>query len=446
MENNMHAPVLTLKASVDRSLAWRGGDSVRYLVAEITTPVPDAKSQIVVRPLNLAIVIDASGSMSGDKLESAKQAAIGVVSALGERDRISIISFADDVIAHVDGMVPNADGQSRARHAIMAIQPRGSTNLSDGWFAGAESVSKGMETVAGTMNRVILLSDGQANRGIIDPAHLAEHATALRLRGVFTSTVGIGDDYTAPVLQAIAENGGGRMHDAETSGEIVEVILGELLETKLIAAENVTVEVQVPANVQATLVGSYPVNNDGVLSIMMGSLVGGRTATAVVRLKLPPGQEGDAMKFLVSARGYAPGTKDILETTRDEVKIRLSPGHENSGQVRNLHVTTTVARVWQSIITKTGAAMNRNGERRQARSYLERELKWFEQYCHEIPELTVLVKEVSLILQQIDRVWSERTRKEMEFSSYALRNSKLDLRAMPRRAWSERLMDEKDKL
>ena len=103
----MSDATLSLRAGLDRALAWRRGGSVRYLVAEVRAERAAESSEARAGPksLNLSLVIDASGSMAGAKLEHAKQAALGVIRALGERGRISIVSFADDVITHVDGLM-----------------------------------------------------------------------------------------------------------------------------------------------------------------------------------------------------------------------------------------------------------------------------------------------------------------------------------------------------
>lgn len=436
-------PDFTLKAGLDRSLAWRRGGSVRYIVAELAAHLPILAVRPEPKPLNLALVIDASGSMSGPKLENAKKAATGIVAALGPKDRISIISFDDEVTVHVDG-VSCVDGERhRILQSIARIVTSGTTNLSDGWFSGAEAVARGMDGNEGALNRVVLLSDGKANRGITHPAELAEHARALAQRQVFTSTVGIGDDYHSPVLRAIAENGGGRMHDAETPEEIIEVLLGELKETRQLAAEAVTLTVQAPATVQAAVVGSFPITVTGALSVFVGSIVDGTPVRVVIRLTLPEGANGEEILFSLSARGKVPGSGEELATGDAEVVVRLAPGELNSGQHRDVERSQVVARTWHAMIAKTAANMNRDGERRQAKHYLERELRWFERYCDGLAGTTTLVRDVAMLLRRCGDNWNERVRKDMEFASYSLMASKFDHRAGPREAWAERLRDDK---
>ena len=79
---------LTLTAGLDRALAWEGGGSVRYLVADLVAEGGrDAARQAP--PLNLALAIDVSGSMAGDKLDAARRTALAVAEALGPTDRLT---------------------------------------------------------------------------------------------------------------------------------------------------------------------------------------------------------------------------------------------------------------------------------------------------------------------------------------------------------------------
>jgi Ca-activated chloride channel family protein len=90
-------------------------------------------------PLNLAIVIDASGSMGGGKLEAAKQATALLVERLGPRDTLTVVSFASEVLTHAGPALLDAGGKRAALEAISGLQPRDSTDLCGGWQRGADS-------------------------------------------------------------------------------------------------------------------------------------------------------------------------------------------------------------------------------------------------------------------------------------------------------------------
>ena len=129
---------LQLTLGFDRSLVSRRRQSVRYLVADLT--VSDAPKEQVSSdtPMNLSIVIDASGSMTGAPLAYAKSAARGVIERLQDHDRLSLVSFADHVITHMEPTRLNRDARNRLLQAVAELGTRGCTNLCAGWLEGAE--------------------------------------------------------------------------------------------------------------------------------------------------------------------------------------------------------------------------------------------------------------------------------------------------------------------
>ncbi len=427
---------LKLTAAADRSLAWAEGDSVRYIVATLEGERVEGAGPKPAPPINLAIVIDASGSMAGEKLENAKRAAVGVAERLRPLDRLSVVSFADDVIVHVEAQPPAGEALSGIRAAIGALRTRGNTNLSEGWLTGAECVAR--SALGEGVNRVILLSDGAANAGILDNEQLAIHAAELAKRGIATSCVGIGDGYVTAVLQAIAEHGGGRLHDAEVGAEIVDALMGELGEIADTVARDVSITLHVPATAKAAFVGSSPTQvGAGSLSVALGALTAGRPRTCVFRITLPAGAIDDALLFGVTAQGTARGG-GALEAQSAEATFTLVEGSRNNKQSRDEAASMAVANAWHAEIVRNAAHMNRLGERRQARRYVERELHFFERYCAGLPRALPLLREIAILKQNVDRDWDERTRKEMEVGSYLRASNRADYRpAKP--SWSSRL-------
>ena len=434
---------LNLVAGLDRSLAWYSGNSVRYVVATVEADQDDSSAERPPMPANVALVIDASGSMSGAKLESAKRAAQGVIKALGPQDVLSVVSFAGEVLLHVDGMRMDDSGQADALSAVGKLEPRGNTNLSEGWFTGAACVARGMTAGPGMAHRVIVLSDGQANDGITSPSELAEHAGVLQVRGITTSTVGIGDDYETAVLQALAEQGGGQMHDAERAEDIVDILLGELRETQAAAIEQAVVTFDLPDKVQATPVGFYQSTREpGRLLVRLGSIALGRPRNVVVRLTLPEGEVDDTLTLRADAFGVATGTERAVTTSPQELAVKFVRGAANDAQVRDERLSVLVAESWHAQVVHAVAGMNRSGERRQARHFLERELRYFERYCRGLSGTEKLVGELALMIRHVDTEWNERTRKVMQYESVRAQRQQADFRIESGPTWSERLTSE----
>ena len=115
-------------------------------------------------PLNLSLAIDRSGSMQGQPLDEAKKAAAMVVDRMNENDQLSVVTYDDQVQV----VFPKTKVHNKAllKQLISGIQPGGMTALYDGWSVGADQISG--PSSKKYFSRVLLLSDGQANHGLLD--------------------------------------------------------------------------------------------------------------------------------------------------------------------------------------------------------------------------------------------------------------------------------------
>ena len=129
--------------------------------------------------------------MGGTYIEAAKIAAKGIADRLTTRDRLSLVSFDNEIITHFSNLSMDSVGRRRAKSTIAELYARSATNLSAGWFEGANCVTEAIDDDNFQNGHVVVLSDGMANRGIIDPEELNMHAQELASRGVYTSAVGI---------------------------------------------------------------------------------------------------------------------------------------------------------------------------------------------------------------------------------------------------------------
>jgi Ca-activated chloride channel family protein len=213
-----------------------------------TTPVRRA-------PINVALVLDRSGSMSGLPLQSAKAAAARFASFLGAQDRLSVVVF-DVAVDTIFG--PAAGGDPAVVDAIGRVQAGGSTNLSGGWLQGRKLVEQGK--VEGT-NRVVLLTDGQANVGIVDPGKLLGLARDGAGRKVTTTCIGFGAGFNEELLTPMAQAGGGNYWYVESDDQMAGIFEGEIEGLVALAAQNAEVEVRLthPRVAGVSFLQSYPV-------------------------------------------------------------------------------------------------------------------------------------------------------------------------------------------
>ncbi|MFO7545229.1 MAG: macro domain-containing protein [Trueperaceae bacterium] len=203
------------------------------------------------KPLDLALVIDRSGSMSGAPLAAAKRAAEVAVGMLMPGDRVAVVAYETGVDVVVPATVIGARHDlRRVVGPIRAIRAGGTTALYAGWAEGLSQVLRGVEDgddagfAAEAMHRVVLLSDGMANVG---PSHLAEIApdvaSAARL-GVSTTTLGFGTSYDEDLLRGMADAGLGNYVYIEDSSQLVGVFEQELAGLSALRGRNVRLTIE----------------------------------------------------------------------------------------------------------------------------------------------------------------------------------------------------------
>ena len=425
---------MRIEAKFDREKIWYRGDSVRYLVVSITDPGGDRAPAPL--GLNIALVMDASGSMQGEPLGFAVTAAQRMIGCLSEEDRLSVVSFNSDVTDHVIAEPMTSAGRARALHSLGTIQADGCTNLSAGWLRGAEHVAQGMESGRASQHRVIVLSDGHANEGIVDPAALALHAEQLGLRRLFSSSVGIGDDYNTATLEAIAVHGGGTHHRAARPHEIVEVVTAELQDIRLTTAENIMVTIQHAPGVRVKCLNEFPLRHDDDRYVCnLGSLSAGASRTAIFSIKFSTGDVGAKCPFTVRPTWRRPGEENVFGGDPLLLNAEFAEGKDNNGQPHDPSLAETVAQVWQAYIVRRIVRLNREGRYAEAIKRLDHDLPLFSRYASNALNGAVLIAELTRLREAASREWSEGSRKEMEVAMYQRTSSRRDARTAQQNGW-----------
>ncbi len=317
---------MTFHARTDRRLIRTTSKSQRFVLAEIVAP--PSHREPVRRPVNLAFVLDRSGSMNGEKIRLAKQAVEESIARLHDDDRFAVVVYDEQIDVVVPGMRATAEARRTATARLREIEPRGSTNLGEGWLRGCEQVAQ--ELSDDGIDRCLLLTDGLANVGITDHDELARHAGELRARGVSTTTFGVGDDFDEVLLQAMASAGGGHFYYIASAASITDLVTSEVGETLDIVARDVVVEVAAPAGIEVESLSPYPTRDaHGRTGIVVGDLTSGEQVSVVLRLKFPYGQVGHSTGAVISLSDR----DDVLDRGQCEavVGLRLGPGQRRAG-------------------------------------------------------------------------------------------------------------------
>src|SRR5712691_8111228 len=226
---------LKLEPDHDYLLAGTPGE----VVVKIDLFAMDHKTKRKRPPLNLSVVLDRSGSMSGAKIEKARQAAMALVDRLGPEDLFSFVTYSDR--AELVFPAQEVEDKEALKRRISRIQPGGSTALYAGVQLGADQVQKHLS--GERINRVILLSDGLANVGPSSLRDLRRLGGTLSERGISVTTIGVGDDYNEDLMAGLAEASDANYYYVKDTEKLPEIFAKELGELIAVAARNVRIEI-----------------------------------------------------------------------------------------------------------------------------------------------------------------------------------------------------------
>jgi Ca-activated chloride channel homolog len=412
-----------LTVATDRELIRSRWHSKRFVVARVDAPA--ARTNHERPPVNLAFVLDRSGSMSGDKIRLAAQAVEEGIGRLKPADRFSVVMYDSEVDVLVPGTLATPDARRVAIDRLRLAMARGSTDLGGGWLAGCEQVATAL--VADGINRALLLTDGLANVGITSAEELARHASELRARGVSTSTFGVGNDFDEVLLQQMAQAGGGHFYDIATAAAIPDHISSEVGETLEVVARDVVVELTLPGDVQLESLGAFVARgSSGRTLITLGDLVSGQQVEVPLRLSFPLGQPGmttPAVFGLTDRDGVLDGATGRLAWT-------YADDAANDTQPRDRDVDRVVARVFAARARREAVRLNRLGDYHAARQVLEGTARRIRSYAGHDPELRAIVDELMGELGLFQQAMPERARKEsFARSSYEMQSRSVEGRA-----------------
>jgi Ca-activated chloride channel family protein len=323
MKNSTTNNGIQLEVKSDKGVVSNEKKTTRILEFSITPPQKEQSNHR--SPLNISLVLDRSGSMSGEKLQYVKEAALHVLDLLDEQDVASVVVYDDRVETLVTAGKITEGYRRQAKNLVQTIRSGNSTFLSGGWLKGCEQVASIAD--GQTINRTLLLTDGQANVGIQDPEELATHARELFRRGVSTSCFGVGTGYDEHLLEGMANNGGGNFHFLETTNAIPVVFEREFNELVDISLREVEVVVKLSKGVRAHVSAGWPHEfRENRLILSLGSLYAGRTQRIYIKLTIDPVTSADELVFPCTLRGK--DKNDYVVDLNAEIKFAFKTNDE----------------------------------------------------------------------------------------------------------------------
>ncbi len=326
-------PVVT-SIDIDRPLVVAGDDRPLYVLVRFEVPeqtLPPGKQR---PPLNIALVLDRSGSMeTAGKLPYLKRAAKAIIGRMTPRDRLAVVEY-DDLITVAWPSSP-VESPVLVAKVIDALTPRGNTDLVGGMMAGVSQVRRFLRRAA--VNRVLLLSDGLANEGVTEPAEIRALARKAREAGVPVTTLGLGLEYDEDLMQDIAQNSGGAYYYIENPAQTASIFQRELSSLFRTAAREVDLRFIPGEMVEDIRVFGYPTHSEGRTTVIeFSDFHGGEQRNLVIRIDLEPGGVGPvrlgvlrfAYDTVDDGRRVEQNRELTVEVTRDIDRARHAANRE----------------------------------------------------------------------------------------------------------------------
>ena len=258
-------------------------DEIVHVMVEIDAPEAPGLERA---PLDVVVVLDRSGSMSGAPIRAVTQATAELLRLAHPDDRIAVVVFDDDV----DVVLPLDHAHGRpGQDMVRSIRTGGSTNLSGGWLKAFEILNGAQRE--GALRRIVVLTDGHANAGISDDDALAELVATGRSHDISTSFIGFSDGFDEDLLLKLADAGSGNNYYCEGADQASAVFTTEFNGLAAVVVQNISVDI-VPTNAVAVV---NPLNDfpsvelpNGGRQVTIGDAYGGEKRRLVLAFNLRP--------------------------------------------------------------------------------------------------------------------------------------------------------------
>jgi Ca-activated chloride channel family protein len=238
------AEPITLTARLAQPVMKSGERQTNYLRIGLNGCAPQRNAERT--PVNVAFVIDRSGSMSGERIAQAREAAVMAIKRLDDKDIASLVIFDDKVDVPVPAQKVADHNQFIDR--ILQVAARGNTAIYAGVDAGAAEVRKFKDPHR--LNRVVLLSDGQANVGPSRPDDFAVLGRKLLAEGISVSTIGLGADYNEDLMLQLARAADGNHAFAGAPTDLIQIFNREFDDVLASCAQTVSIDVELAPGVR----------------------------------------------------------------------------------------------------------------------------------------------------------------------------------------------------
>jgi Ca-activated chloride channel family protein len=326
-------------------------------------------------PINVAIVLDKSGSMTGQKIRKAKEAAKMAVDRLGPEDIVSVIAYDHSVKVLVPAT--KASEKAAVKRRIDRLYASGNTALFAGVSKGAREVRKFIDSRR--VSRIVLLSDGQANVGPSSPYELADLGASLIKEGISVTTIGLGMGYNEDLMAALAEASDGNHAFARNAGDLARIFNYEFGDLLSVVARDIRIEVNFSK-------GARPVRVLGRKAKIYGNQVVARINQVyaaqekflMIEVDLPPGVDGSFRDIATATISYNDSATSRKETLSGLANVRFSSSEAAVRASENQAVLVATIELQANENNRLAVTLKDRGETKKAAKVLDDNVRFLE--------------------------------------------------------------------
>ncbi len=413
---NLFANQVSLNVSMAQSTLRADQKQTTYVKVGLTGfELPTSKERAAV---NVCLVLDKSGSMSGEKIAKAKEAAVSALDRLNTNDIVSVVTY-DSTVNVVVPATKLTDRQSIADR-IKQIEAEGSTALFAGVSKGAEELRKFLDKEK--VNRVILLSDGLANVGPQSPSELAELGESLAKERISVSTIGLGLDYNEDLMTRLASKSDGNHVFVEKSTELVDVFNREFSDVLSVVAQEISIKIHCHDGVRPVrmLNGDAEFLGSDVF-VKMNQLYSKQEKYVILEVELPANKDGVKLEVADVSVSYANMETKTTDRLSSNVSVNFSSTASVIGSSINRLVMEQCVLQQANLENMKATQLRDQGDVRGAQLTLQKNAEYLDRFSAELasPALAGRAKENREQAQIVDSEEGyKRGRKLMRAGQY----------------------------
>ena len=386
-----HAQVnkqIEIRSELASPIVMQNTQEKNYLKISLTGHEFDSAKRV---PINLAIVIDRSGSMSGDRIVKAKEAAIFAINMLNENDTLSVVAYDNDAKVIIPSTKVN-NKQKLINLIKENIVAGGGTALFAGLSKGIYQVEKQLSE--DNVNRIILLSDGQANIGPTSVQELSELAIIAAKKNISVSTFGIGEDYNELLMSSIASYSDGNHVFVNDSLDLENVFVREFKDVMSTVAQHVKINIYLKDGVKPVrLLGRDGIIKGNQVTVTMNQIYSNQEKYILLEVEQPQGKVGEERTIAEIDLVYDDLLDKKTQKEKQSVKLAYTDNLEAVKKALRQDVVTEIEIQEVNENSVKALELYNKGDRKAAQRILEDNSYRLEAVANMYPEYANRVKD-----------------------------------------------------